>query len=328
MVCDQSIIWTVLRFICDVSRHVTDVYHACDKVRNMIKIPDEKKIRVIIDTDAACEADDPYAIVQALLSPKLIVKGILAEHYNEKDSVKKSYDEILTILDAMDMKVPVFMGEEDPVEISGWPDKISDAADFIIKEALNDDPKPLYILCQGAITNLAVAINKEPKIKEKVRVIWIGTHGTEKRKAPFREFNAGNDVTAANFVLESGAEIWLVPSDVYTTITVGLAELKVKVLPYGKIGKHLYENMINYNLSPSAGWTQGESWSLGDSPAIALAINPGCGKFEYEPAPHVSADTTSTLRPGNPVIRVYKSVDSRYILEDFFAKLKLFHEGN
>ena len=29
----------------------------------MIKIPDEKKIRVIIDTDAACEADDPFAIV-------------------------------------------------------------------------------------------------------------------------------------------------------------------------------------------------------------------------------------------------------------------------
>ena len=43
----------------------------------MIKIPEEKKIRVIIDTDAACEADDPYAIVQSLLSPKLIVKGIL-----------------------------------------------------------------------------------------------------------------------------------------------------------------------------------------------------------------------------------------------------------
>ena len=86
--------------------------------------------------------------------------------------------------------------------------------------------------------------------------------------------------------------------------------------------------MIEYNLSPNAGWTQGESWSLGDSPAIALAINPGCGKFENEPAPHVNEDTTSTLRPGNPLIRVYKSVDSRYILEDFFAKLKLFSEEN
>ena len=61
----------------------------------MISIPDAKKIRVIIDTDAACEADDPFAIVQALLSPKLIVKGILAEHFNEPGSVRKSYDEIL-----------------------------------------------------------------------------------------------------------------------------------------------------------------------------------------------------------------------------------------
>lgn len=40
----------------------------------MFDIPEYKKILVIIDTDAACEADDPFAIVQALLSPKLIAK--------------------------------------------------------------------------------------------------------------------------------------------------------------------------------------------------------------------------------------------------------------
>ena len=290
----------------------------------MIRIPDEKKIRVIIDTDAACEADDPFAIVQALLSPKLIVKGILAEHFNEKGSVQKSYDEIMTILDAMDLKVPVFMGEEDPVDVVGWSESVSEAADFIISEAMKDDPKPLYILCQGAITNLAVALRRKPAIKDRIRIIWIGTHGISDKSAPFREFNAGNDVTAANYVLESGADIWLVPSDVYTTITVGLAELKLKVLPCGRIGKHLYENMIDYNLSPRAGWTQGESWSLGDSPAIAIALNPECGKYIYTQAPHVGEDTSSSARSGNPVIRIYKSVDSRYILEDFFAKLQLF----
>ena len=293
----------------------------------MIRIPDEKKIRVIIDTDAACEADDPFAIVQALLSPKLIVKGILAEHFNEKGSVQKSYDEIMTILDAMDLKVPVFMGEEDPVDVVGWPESVSEAADFIISEAMKDDPKPLYILCQGAITNLAAALHRKPAIKDRIRIIWIGTHGVSDKPAPFREFNAGNDVTAANYVLESGADVWLVPSDVYTTITVGLAELKLKVLPCGRIGKHLYENMIDYNLSPRAGWTQGESWSLGDSPAIAIALNPECGKYVYTQAPHVGEDTSSSSRPGNPVIRVYKSVDSRYILEDFFAKLQLFTAG-
>ena len=32
----------------------------------------EKIISVIIDTDAACEADDPFAIAHALMSPILI----------------------------------------------------------------------------------------------------------------------------------------------------------------------------------------------------------------------------------------------------------------
>ena len=66
-------------------------------------IPDYKKIRIILDTDAACEADDPFAIVHALLSPKLLVQGIVAEHFNEEGSMQRSYEEIMTILHAMEM---------------------------------------------------------------------------------------------------------------------------------------------------------------------------------------------------------------------------------
>lgn len=297
---------------------------------DLIKIPEYKKIRVIIDTDAACEADDPFAIAQALMSPKLIVKGILAEHFREPDSTRRSYDEVRTALDAMDVDVPVFMGQKGPLESDG---EISPAAQFIIDEAkagtgggAGTGTGPLYILCQGAITNVAMALRACPAIKDKIIIVWIGTHGILNigKPVPFREFNAGNDVTAANEVLQSGANIWLIPSDVYTTINVSLAELKVKVEPYGKIGHHLYHNMIDYNLSERAGWTQGESWSLGDSPAIAIAINPGCGKFVMSPAPFVKEDTASVAHEGSPVIRVYTSVDSRFILEDFFAKLKLF----
>ena len=56
----------------------------------LFDVPEYKKVRVIIDTDAACEADDPFAIVQALLSPKLIVKGIVAEHFNVPGSMDKN----------------------------------------------------------------------------------------------------------------------------------------------------------------------------------------------------------------------------------------------
>ncbi len=289
----------------------------------MFDVPDYKKVRVIIDTDAACEADDPYAIVQALLSPKLIVKGIIAEHFREAGSMEKSYDEIATIMDCLQMDTPFFYGQKGPLSQDN---EISEGVQFIIDEAMREDEKPLFVLCQGAITNVAMALKSEPRIRDRMTVIWIGTHGEAPVTAPFREFNAGNDVEAANLFLGGGGDIWLVPSTVYTTILIGIAELKRRVRPCGKIGEHLYENLIKYNFSKGAGWTKGESWSLGDSPAAALALNPECGHFHYAPAPYIAEDTSSEVRDGQPRVRIYTDVDSRYILEDMIAKLELFCE--
>ena len=297
------------------------------KSKLLFDVPQEKKLRVIIDTDAACEADDPFAIAQALMSPKLMVKGILAEHFASEGSVERSYEEIKTVLNAMDMEadVPVFMGEEGakPAEYfaNSATEKVSPAADFLIQEALRDEASPLFVLCQGAITNVAVAVKKCPQILDKMTIVWIGTHGL--KNFPWREFNAGNDVAAANYVLSQAKNLWLIPSGVYSTITVGLAELQQKVYPCGKIGRHLFENMVTYNNSPAAGWTKGESWALGDSPAIAVAINPDCGHYVEHEAPYINDDTLSSFGKGNPIIRIYTDADSRYILEDFFAKLQL-----
>lgn len=284
-------------------------------------VPDYKKIRVILDTDAACEADDPFAIVQALLSPKLIVKGIVAEHFNEAGSVEKSFKEIKTILEAMDMDVPALMGQPGGMDEFT---EISEGVEFIADEAMKDDEKPLFVLCQGAITNVAWAIKLYPEIKERMTVIWIGTHGEAPSEAPFREFNAGNDITAANLVLRSGMDLWLVPSKVYGTINIGIAEIQRRIAPCGKIGEHLFTQLVDYNNSEFAFWTKGESWSLGDSPAIALALNPDCGHFVMARAPFVAEDTSSEVCETNPVVRIYKDIDSRYILEDLIAKLELF----
>ncbi len=284
-------------------------------------IPDSKKIRVIVDTDAACEADDPFAIVHALLSPKLIVKGVVAEHFNVPHSMEDSYDEIITIRQAMGIDLPAFRGQVGPLSEDI---QVSEGVDLIIREALSDSPYPLFILCQGAITNVALAIKTCPDIVGKATVIWIGTHGEAPCTAPFREFNAGNDIEAANLVLHSGIDLWLVPSQVYTTITIGIAEIKRRISGLGAIGAHLYDNLIAYNDSEGAGWTQGESWSLGDSPAIAIAINPGCGHFKTIKAPTIAGDTSSVEDPDAPDIRLYTDVDSRYILEDLIAKLELF----
>ena len=44
-------------------------------------VPEEKIVRLIVNTDAKNEADDQFAIVQALLSPKFENAGMIAAHY-------------------------------------------------------------------------------------------------------------------------------------------------------------------------------------------------------------------------------------------------------
>lgn len=290
-------------------------------------VPDYKKLRVIIDTDAACEADDPFAIAHVLMSKKLIVKAIFAEQFGTPDTTRLSYNEIMTVLDAMDIEVPVFMGEGGKLSDVEGKD-ISPAARYLIDEAMREDPLPLFVLCQGAITNIASAIKACPQIIKRMTVVWIGGQGHDNFTKEFREFNAGNDIEAANLVISSGVEFWQIPSNVYSTMQIGLAELQKKVYPCGKIGKHLFENMINYNMSEHAGWTAGESWSLGDSPAVGVALDPNCGQYVYREAPIFQEDTTYRFEAGRPMIRVYTSINSRFILEDFICKLELIYGGN
>lgn len=288
------------------------------------EVPEYKKIRVIIDTDAACEADDPFAIAHALMSRKLVVKAIFAEQFGAPDTTRRSYDEIMTVLDAMDMDVPVFMGEEGKLsDVEGK--EISPAARCLIGEAMTEDPKPLFVLCLGAITNIASAIKACPQIVKKMTVVWIGGQSLDGFVKGHREFNSGNDIEAANFVVSSGVEFWQIPNNVYSTMHIGLAEIQRRIYPCGKIGKHLFENMINYNMSEHAGWTAGESWSLGDSPAVGVALEPNCGQYVYREAPVFEEDTTYSFEKGRPMIRVYTSINSRFILEDFIGKLELMY---
>lgn len=283
----------------------------------------KKQLRVILDSDAACEADDPFAIAHALMSPKLSVRAIFATHFNEPGSVERSYDEIQAILSAMSLNIPVYMGANGKL---GDNQPLSPASKFLIEEAMSDDSMPLFVLCMGAITNVAAAIKASPEIIPRMQVVWIGGHEYNSSKPiPFKEFNSGNDIKSANIILNSGVSLWQIPSNVYTSMRIGLVELQKRLLTCGDIGRHLFEFMIEYNKTDKADWTAGESWSLGDSPAVGVAIDENCGRYEYREAPVINDDTSYTYRTSKNRIRVYTSIDSRFILEDFFAKLELLY---
>lgn len=67
----------------------------------------KQKIRLTINSDAKNEVDDQYAIVHTLLTPKLIVNGVIAAYfgvYRTNTSMQESYDEVFRILELMNVK--------------------------------------------------------------------------------------------------------------------------------------------------------------------------------------------------------------------------------
>ncbi|HEX8510043.1 MAG TPA: nucleoside hydrolase, partial [Propionibacteriaceae bacterium] len=139
--------------------------------------------RVIINTDAKNEADDQYAIVHALLSPTLDIRGLVPAHFGTERSARSmedSRDEIDLLLELMGRtgQVTVANGaatalpdESTPVDSPG--------ARLIIQESKSasaDDP--LFVTFLGPLTDMASAILLDPAIVGRpVVVVWIGGMG-------------------------------------------------------------------------------------------------------------------------------------------------------
>jgi purine nucleosidase len=289
-------------------------------------IPEGLGIRVITNTDAKNEGDDQYCIVHTLLSPRFDNRGIIAAHYGKQKtetSMEESYKEVIKILDLMKFdRGLAYKGapEAIPNEYTPVP---SAGAQLIIEEAMKEDDRPLFVTFLGPLTDLASAYLMEPRIAHRLTCIWIGG-GTY--PVGGSEYNLSNDIHAANVVFKSDIPVWQVPRNVYQQVLVSIAELEYKVRPCGEIGKYLFEQLVEWGHTP---WARkpprtGECWCLGDSPVVGLMLFEHPHDFDWIPAPEFGQNMQYIHTGHNRPIRVYKRVDSRFILEDFYAKLAMF----
>ena len=289
-------------------------------MKYLFTVPEYKRVRVIVSTDAACEADDPFAIAHALLSPKLDVKAVVAEHFMCEGSMEHSFTAAQKLLGLMKSDVPVLHGQVWP-KVAG---EISEGAQCIIDEARRDDPRKLFVLCMGAVTTAAAALAAAPDIAARMTIVTIGGRGYREHHTDFREFNWGNDPDAINYILEkTSVPLWQIPASGYAHIRVSLATLQRRVAPCGEVGAYLLRQMDEYNNGPHAGWTAGESWSLGDNPSVAVVIDDCAGRSWWESAWLIDADTNYVRELPERKIRVYHTINSHYVLEDLFDKLAL-----
>ncbi len=166
--------------------------------------------KIIIDTDAKNEIDDQYAITYAVLSECFDIRGFTAAHFGKRGSMEKNYDEILFVLKLLgsEGKYSVLKGAGEPLTNAKTP-VYSPTARFIIDEAMNNPEGELYVVCIAAITNLASAYLMEPKIKNRIKVLWLADK-TWPKGGLF--FNIKKDILAAQIIFDSGIDLTIIPA--------------------------------------------------------------------------------------------------------------------
>ena len=115
--------------------------------------------------------------------------------------------------------------------------------------------------------------------------------------------------------------------NVYKQMAVSLAELQLRVKPYGKIGNYLFTQMVEFNdrmADVPFDWPHGESWGLGDEGVVTVLLEElQSVNYELKKAPYFREDLTYVHGELEKDIRVYHTLNTRLTMEDFYAKLAL-----
>lgn len=204
--------------------------------------------QLIIDTDIGTYYDDAFAVLFAIQSPEVKVEAVTTV-YGDVDLRARIACKILEV--AGHPEIPVAAGVGKPIrgealmfgfegtnilddgEAKKKPEK-TNAVDLIIQKVM-DNPGEITLITLGAVTNMAAALIKEPKIaKAAKRLIMMGgvivPVVDEKgiTRSPIEEYNFNNDPGATEIVFNSEIEKLLIPIDV--TLKVPLKPSQVETI--------------------------------------------------------------------------------------------------
>jgi purine nucleosidase len=292
--------------------------------------PPAAKVQVVIDTDTYNEIDDQYAVLYGLLSPdRMEVEAIYAAPYlNDRstsaaDGMEKSYQEILRLLKFLgrDSSGMVFRGSESFMTSAAKPVESLAMRDLIAK-AMKPRTGPLYVLTIGCPVNVASAILAEPKIKEKIVVVWLG--GTTHDWPSAREFNLQQDLHASRVLFDSGVPLVQVPTkNVSEHLRTTLSEMEFWLKGKSRVCDYLYAQFADYYKAHTKGKPQPYPWSkvIWDISTVAWVANPQWMPSVLVPSPVLTSDFKWRKEPGRHIIRVATNALRDAVFYDLFTKL-------
>lgn len=303
-------------------------------------------VRLVIDTDAANEIDDQFALAWALLSPeKLLIEGVYAAPFSfahRRSSfpsapadappfnspgagMLRSREEVVRIFDRVGLNPQgrVFAGSDGYLE-SPMQARRSSAVDHLIALARScAEDQPLYVVALGCVTNIASALLLAPDIVDRIVVVWTSGYPSH---APHvnDSFNLEQDLAASRLLLDSGVpHVYLPGFHVGAQLRLSLAEVERYIRGRRAIGDYLHELFTHNPLWSILDIDTGQpySWVIWDVVCIAWLLNPRWVPSELVPTPRLGDDGRWRADSGRHLMREGYAVQRDAIFNDFFSRL-------
>lgn len=245
---------------------------------------------IILDCDPG--HDDAIAILLAGSNPEINLLGVTVVAGNQ--TLEKTANNALKVVQWLGLDVPVIKGCPGPMvrkqmiadDIHGETGldghdfgeikiKLQEdhAVNFIIDTILNSKEKITVVTC-GPMTNLAMALRLEPKIKENIEeIVLMGGAYTFGNVSPAAEFNIIADAEAAYVCFTAGLPITMMGLDVTRKVQV-LPEVVERMDKISNKAAEMFVNLMKFfNKSQKEvfGWDGGP---LHDPLTVAYLIDP------------------------------------------------------
>lgn len=317
------------------------------------------KQKIILDVDTG--VDDAMAIAYAVAAPNADLVGVVNSYGNVLvEQAAKNSLEILDLLGATD--VPVFEGEPHSLETDSFEVMEVSAhihgvngvgevelpassrqveeqsgVDFII-EAAHKYGKDLTIIPTGPLTNLALALRKDPSIADLIGNVTLmgGALTVPGNVSDAAEANINQDATAANEVFRSPLHDTMVGLDV-TLRTLLTKKETQQWRDLGTVAGEKFADIVDYYIDIYAEmYPHLGGCSLHDPLAVGVACDPSfvqtldldllvhTGELNYG---RTTGDTAHLDDP-NPTASVAIQVDEKRYLKTFMEYLNYLFANN
>jgi inosine-uridine nucleoside N-ribohydrolase len=211
--------------------------------------------KVLIDCDVG--VDDALALILAFHSPELDVKAVTGVNGNVPlEKVFENIQKVLALIQPKN-KPLIAKGADQPLKgkpvyahsvhgqdgLGGakidrkgrkeWWQFYAGPADELIPKMARQYPDEVTLIAVGPLTNLALAIQKDPEGMRKLKEIVVmgGAVRTGGNTTPHAEFNIFSDPLAAKEVFGSKLSITLVPLDVTHQVSLTPQQMEQRVTP-------------------------------------------------------------------------------------------------